>query len=235
MSDSASPETTQPHLQRKQRWPLIVALVVGLIFLVWIGLLVRDGLALRADVLALQDYAATLPQPVKPADIDMAWLQQRVTSLDDNLNALRSHAGPLLALTPALGWLPEIGGDVQAAPALLDMALELTDLGRRATTALEPFWPPETTNGRFSLPVVARLLQVLQPTMTSWQNNLDRAQAARQRIDTARLSPRLRSVLERYDEAYPLAQTGLELRGRRPAIAGRRSTAHLLAAFPERR
>ena len=122
MPDSVAPETTQPRLKRKRRWPLIVALVVGLIFLVWIGLLVRDGLALRADVLALQDYAAALPQPVQPADIDMAWLQQRVTSLDDNLNALRSHAGPLLLLTPALGWLPEIGGDVQAAPALLDMA-----------------------------------------------------------------------------------------------------------------
>jgi hypothetical protein len=61
MSDSASPETTQPHPKRKRRWPLIVALVVGLIPLVWIGLLVRDGLALRADVLALQDFAAVLP------------------------------------------------------------------------------------------------------------------------------------------------------------------------------
>ena len=36
---------------------------------------------------------------------------------------------------------------MQAAPALLDMALELTDLGRRATTALVPLWPPETANG----------------------------------------------------------------------------------------
>jgi hypothetical protein len=219
MPDSVAPDTIQSHSKRKRRWSLIVALVVGLILLVWIGLLVRDGLALRADVLALQDYAAALPPSVQPADIDMAWLKQRLISLDDNLNALRSHAGPLLALTPALGWLPEIGGDVQAAPALLDMALAATDLARRATAALEPVWPPETMNGRLSLPVIARLLQVLQPTMTG-SENLDRMQAARQRIDIARVSPRVRRVLDRYDEAYPLAKTGFELVDVAPQLLG---------------
>jgi len=220
MSDSLSPETTQPRIKRKRRWLLIVALVVGLIVLVWIGLLVRDGLALRADVLALQDYAAALPQPAKPVDIDMAWLQQRLTSLDDNLNALHSHAGPLLFLTPALGWLPNIGGDVQAVPALLDMALAATDFGRRATSTLEPFWPPDTADDHLSLPVMARLLQALQPTLTSWHENLDRVQAARQRIDTARVSPRVRRLLDRYDEIYPLAQTGFELLDVAPQLLG---------------
>jgi hypothetical protein len=220
MSDPGSSQTIQPHIRRKRRWLLIIALLIGLLFLFWIGLLVRDGLALRADVLALQDYAASLPRPLKAAGIDMAWLQQRVTSLDENLNALRNHAGPLLAITPALGWLPEIGGDVQAVPALLDMALELTDLGQRATAALVPLWPPETMDDRVALPIVARLLQDLQPSMTSWPAYLDRAQAARQRIDTARLSPRLRGLLDRYDEAYPLAQTGFELMPVAPQLLG---------------
>ncbi len=220
MSDSVSSETTQSRSRRKRRWPLIVALLLGLLLLLWIGLLVRDGLALRADVLALQDYVATLPQPIKPADIDMAWLQQRVTSLDDNLIALRSHAGPLLMLTPALGWLPNIGGDVQAAPALLDMAQALADLGRRATSALLPLWPPETTNSHLSLTTIARLVQVLQPSMTSWPEYLDRVQAARQRLDTARLSSRLRGMLNRYDEVYPLAQTGFELMPAAPQLLG---------------
>jgi hypothetical protein len=220
MSELAATETTHPRVQRKRRWLLVIALIAGLSLLVWIGLLVRDGLVLRAEVLALQEYATTLPQPVKPADIDMAWLQRRVTSLDDNLAALRDHAGPLLMLAPALGWLPEIGGDVQAAPALLDLALELTHLGRNATTALTPLWPPEAMNGRLSLPVMARLLQMLQPAMTSWREQLDRVQAARQRIDATRLSPRLRGVLDRYDAAYPLAQTGFELAQVAPQLLG---------------
>jgi hypothetical protein len=220
MVDSVPSQTTQPRIRRKRRWLLIIALLLGLIFLLWIGLLVRDGLALRADVQTLQDYVTALPQPVKLADIDMTWLHQRVTSLDENLNALRSHAGPLLMLTPALGWLPEIGGDVQAAPALLDMALEFADLGQRATTALVPLWPPETADGRLALPVVAHLLQDLQPSVISWQDHLDRAQAARQRIDTMRLSPRLRGLLDRYDAAYPLAQTGFELMQVAPQLLG---------------
>src|SRR5512139_2918312 len=132
MPDSVSSQTNQPRAGSKRRWWLFAALLIGLVFLVWIGLLVRDGLAVRADVLALQDYAAALPRPLKPAEIDLTWLEQRAASLDENLNALHSHAEPLLFLAPALGWLPKVGGDVQAAPALLDMALELTNLGRHA-------------------------------------------------------------------------------------------------------
>ncbi len=220
MPDSASSTTTQPRLERKRRWPLIIALIIGAIFLLWIGLLVRDGLAVRADVLALQDSIAALPQPVNPADMDMAGLHQRLTLLDENLSATRSHASPLLAVAPALGWLPAIGGDVQAAPALLDMALELTHLGRSATAALAPLWPPDALNGRLSLPIVAHLLQQLQPAITSWPAYLDQAQTARQSIDIARLSPWLRSLLDRYDTAYPLAQTSLRLAQAAPQLLG---------------
>lgn len=191
MPDSVSSQTTQPRVGRRRRWWLLVALLIGLVVLLWIGMLVRDGLAVRADVLALRDYVTALPRPLQPADIDMTRMAQRATALDENLSALRSHAQPLLLLTPALGWLPEIGGDVQAAPALLDMALELTNLGRRAATTLAPLWPPETVNGRMSLPVITRLLQALPPaSIDSWREPLDLAQAARQRLDTARLSPR---------------------------------------------
>lgn len=219
MTNSESPETTPPPVKRKRRWPWIVALVIALIVVAWLGLLARDGLALRADVLALQDYAAALPQPWRPADIDMAWLQQRMVSLDDNLQALRRHAVPFLLLTPALGWLPNIGGDVQAAPALLDMALAATDLGRRATTALRPLWPPDV-NGRLSLPAVTRVLQVLQPTLKSWHEHLTRMENSRQHIDAARLSARLRGIIDRYDAAYPLAQTGLALAEAAPQLLG---------------
>ncbi len=126
----------------------------------------------------------------------------------------------LLAIAPALGWLPTIGGDVQAAPALLDMAVEYTDLGRQATTALAPFWPPQTADGRLSLPAIARLTQALQPDVEGYREQIARAQAARERIDSARLSPRIQSLLARYDEAYPLADTGLALLQVAPQLLG---------------
>lgn len=220
MIESESSKSIQPTPKRRRRWLLITTAIIGLIVLVWIGLLVHDGLALRADVLALQDFVTALPQPLQPADLDMVWLKAHMISLDDNLNALRSHAGPLLALTPALGWLPEIGGDMQAAPALLDMALAATDLARKAASALEPLWPPEAMDDHLSLPALAQLLPVLQPAMTSWHENLDRMQAARARVDATRVSARVSRVLERYDEAYPLAQTGFEFLTVAPQLLG---------------
>jgi hypothetical protein len=214
------PTQVTPRRQRRKRWLFFVLLGVGLIVLLWIGLLVRDGLALRADVLGLQDYVATLPQPVTPNLIDLNVVQPRIASLHDNLMALRSHAGPLLAITPALGWLPTIGGDVRAAPALLDMAVEFSDLGRRITTALVPSWPPQTENGHLSLPAIARLTQMLQPDVDTYRAQIERAQAARERIDTTRLSPRFQSLLARYDEAYPLTDSGLALLSVAPQLLG---------------
>ena len=219
MSDSVPVSSTQPRPKRR-RWLWLIVLLTALIFLFWIGLLVRDGLVLRADVLALQDYAAALPQPIKPTDVDLTLVKQHVVSLDENVRALQNHAGPLLALTPLLGWLPEIGGDVQAAPALLNMALEITGLSRRVVTTLEPLWPPQTEDDHITLPSVARLLQALQPAMESWHGYLDRAQRTRQRVDVSRLSPRLRSWLERYDEAAPLAQNGLAVLEAAPQLLG---------------
>ena len=219
MSETEPTQVTAQR-QRRKRWLFSVALGFGLIVLVWFGLLVHDGLALRADVQSLQDYVATLLRPLTPVAIDMNFVQPRVASLHDNLAALRSHAAPLLAITPALGWLPNIGGDVQAAPALLDMALEFTDLGRRVTATLAPFWPPQTGDGHLSLPAIARLTQVLQPNVEVYRGQVERAQAARERIDSTRLSPRIQSLLARYDEASPLADTGLALLSVAPQLLG---------------
>ena len=198
MPDSVSPQTITLRSRRKRRWLLLIALAVSVIFLFWIGLLARDGLALRADVLALQDYAAALPQPATPADIDMRRLQQQMTSLDDNLTALRSHAGPLLFLTPALGWLPNVGGDVQAAPALLDMALEFTGLGRQATTAMEPFWPFDLMNGRITLPALTRMLQYSATNHDlmagSSRSGAGRAPTHRRRASVATIAQHARSL-----------------------------------------
>jgi len=171
-------------------------------------------------VLSLQDYVAALPRPLKPGGIDMNFVQQHVASLHDDLSTLRHHAAPLLAITPALGWLPGIGGDIRALPALLDMAVEFADLGRHAAAALVPFWPPQTEDGRLSLPALAHILQGLQPHLISYFEQIDRAQAARERIDTTRLSPRLQNLLARYDEAYSQAPTGLALLEAAPYLLG---------------
>ncbi|MBI5566164.1 MAG: DUF4012 domain-containing protein [Chloroflexi bacterium] len=202
------------------RWKRLILGFILIVLLIWLGLLAYVGLTLRADVLALQDIAANLPGPLEPAQIDLAQIQSHVTSIHQNLTSLRSLASPLLAITPALGWLPEVGGDVRAAPALLDMTLEFTDLSERALRMLAPFWPPPGTDGRFSLPMLTRVLQILQPAMTSFAANVDRAGTRRQTIDTPSLSPRLRSIIDRFDAAYPLLTDGLSLARIAPQLLG---------------
>ncbi len=202
------------------RWRRIILLVIIVALLVWLSFIARAVLMLRGDVLALQGYAANLPQPVKPTEVDLALIQEHVTSIHQNLSALRSLGAPLLAVTPALGWLPDIGGDVRAAPALLDMALEFTDMGDRATRMLVPFWPPPEGSGRLSLEMMTRVLQVLQPAMKSFRGNIDRAETDRQRIDATAVSPRLRSLIERFDAAYPALSTGLNLASVAPQLLG---------------
>jgi hypothetical protein len=206
-------------MKKPIRWKRLILGLILLGLIVWLGLLARAGLILRADVLALQDYAANLPSPLKPAQIDLPLIQQHVTSIHQNLSALRSLASPLLALTPALGWLPDIGGDVRAAPALLDLTLEFTGLGERALRLIAPSWPP-TTGGQLSLPAVTRLLQLLQPAMTSFRADIDRAGAVRQTIDTPTLSPRLQSIFARFDAAYPLLRSGMDLARIAPQLLG---------------
>ena len=204
------------------RWKRLILGLALVALLLWIGLLARAGLIVRADVLALQDLAAGLSgsYPLQPDQIDLPLIQQHVTSIHQNLSALRSLASPLLALTPALGWLPNIGGDVRAAPALLDMALEFTDLGDRALRVIAPFWPPPATDGPLSLPAVARLLQLLQPAMASFAANIEQVGALRQTIDTPTLSPRLQSIFERFDAAYPLLRSGVDFARIAPQLLG---------------
>jgi len=207
-------------MKKPIRWKRLILGLILLALIVWLGLLARAGLIVRADVLALQDIAANLPSPLKPDQIDLPQIQSHVTSIHQNLTSLRSLASPLLAIAPALGGLPEIGGDVRAAPALLDMTLEFTDMADRALRMMVPFWPPPSNEGRFSLPMLTRVLQLLQPAMTSFAANVDRAGASRQTIDTPSLSPRLQSILQRFDTAYPLLSNGLSLARIAPQLLG---------------
>ncbi len=212
--------THPSELKKRIRWRKIILLSVVATLVFWIGLLVRDVLVLRSDVIALQEYFASLPSPLRPEALDLKIVQPHLSSIHENLSALRSHAAPLLAITPALGWLPEIGGDIRATPTLIDMALQFTDIGDRASRALLPLWPPPLSNGRLALPELVPLLQVIQPVLRSHRVNIDRAGELRQQIDAASLSPRVRSAIDRFDALYPTLVTGVNLLSVAPQLLG---------------
>ncbi len=184
--------------------------------LLWCGLLARDGLAVRADWEALQSDLAALSE----SNIDLPLVQTHVASMHANLMALRSHAGPLLAVAPALGWLPDIGGDAKSAPALLDMAIELLAGGDRALAALAPLWPLRADGDQSAIEQVARGLETARPELVVLQAHVERAHEIRQRIVPAVLSERTRSLLDRFDEAYPALRAGAALLPVMPQLLG---------------
>ena len=197
----------------RRRWFL---LIVAAIALAWLALIARDSLALRADWQALQADLEALDS----TSLDVPRLHQRVASMRDNLAALRSHAGPLVSAAPALGWLPGIGGDLQSAPALMDMALELLESGERALKALAPLWPPKVGEGGSAIGSIVRGLDAARPDLLAVQAHVERAMAIRERIDTSRLSESARPLLDRFDAAAPLLRTGAALLPVTPRLLG---------------
>jgi hypothetical protein len=208
-------ELTLPRKKRSRRKIILlgVAIVVGL----WIILLTSGVLLLRADIVALQEYGQSLPTPLTLTNIDMQRVNQHVTGMHRTLSVLRVLGAPLLTVMPALSWVPDIGGDLQAAPALFDIALQFTDMGQRVTSRLAAGWPP---GDQLSLESAARVAQQLQPEATALQANLDRVVEIRSSLDPDRVSSRIRSALQRFDEYYPMFKSGLTLLEVAPQLLG---------------
>lgn len=134
------------------------------------------------------------------------------------LHALRSELAPLLAICPYLGGLPGYGADVEAAPALMDMAVEVADAGDLLLASLEPQLAalPE---GGLSISHAVRMIQTVQPALGQARAHLDRAVQARARI-VRPLSPRLAPWLAKVDKALPLAVTAADAAGLAPHALG---------------
>ncbi|NIQ80236.1 MAG: hypothetical protein GTN93_19530, partial [Anaerolineae bacterium] len=88
-----------------------------------------------AHLAALQQHLGSLEAKgegdllsrLKKAD----WEQVRweLVQAGDHLVGLKAELTPVLALAPYLGWLPVVGGDVAAAPSLLEMGIGISKAG----------------------------------------------------------------------------------------------------------
>ena len=120
------------------RWFLVLDLVLLLIgggakaarAWRWQRVLQNDVAALRA---LLQDAPGAMPH--SPAEL--------LTFIHNDLQGVQSEFALLLKIAPHLHWLPRYGADLAAAPALLTMALELSEHGARLAQALEPLLVPQ--------------------------------------------------------------------------------------------
>ncbi len=195
--------------------------LLGLALLVvWGGQLVRTGLSLREHLAQAQALADA------PWSLDPAAACDLVHGLRDDVVTLQRQAGGLVRLTPALGWLPKVGGDLRAAPHLLIVADGLTEAGVLGCDALGPALVTlgETGTGEpsddLSPEQMARLLAEKQPDLERALAAVNRAQDAWAQVDAESLSPWLAGKVTLLDRGLPLLRTGMEAAMLAPHLMG---------------
>jgi len=187
--------------------------------LVWLGVSgVRAAGAARL-ALADLDRLQALANGASPAAALTA-ARSDLTALEAHLIAARSAARPFLWLAPKLGWVPRHGPTLVAAPALLDMTVELAGGGREALDALAPLTAKLGGGQGVDLLVAALpVIAAAAPQLQDADARLARAQELRARIG-GNLHPRLAEQLPRLDRLLPLARTGLQAVQVAPALLG---------------
>ncbi len=182
----------------------------------WCGLLAGNALTVTTNLDRLQsDLTAA-----RGGQIDLGSMRAHVAELHAELVSLRTAGAPLLAAAPYLGWLPGIGNDVKAAPALLDAAIELLDAGQIMLDGVEPVWPPRSVDGQSGLTVLAHSLAQLPSQIGGARESIARAASRLSTVDAASLSPGIGWQVQRLSSALPVLQSGFDLLDRAPSLLG---------------
>ncbi len=195
-------------------------LIVGLALLVFKMWQVASTMrSLQGRVTQAQSLARS-----SSLNLDLAQIEALVQGARSDVLSLRSDLGPLLWLAPKLGWLPGIGGDVQAAPALLEMADGLTEAGVLMWQSLSPLATSWNVSGQAHDPgMIQKALAQLaasRPPLERAKAALERAANARASLQMDRLSARFAGPARKLDAVMPLAQTGVDLALGAPEVLG---------------
>jgi len=188
------------HLSAGGRKALRVALLFVLVaaaatLLILGGLKARRiyelGEVLQTDAAQVQDLVGPSPglEQVRRAG-------QLLAKIRGDFAALRAEVEPVLWLGPWLRWVPVYGGDLAASRDLLDLADGLLKTTEISYAAFEPL--VGTLEGDGSLDPQELLASVKQTESELLQARglLDEAVRLRRGLDTERLSPKLRPVVE---------------------------------------
>ncbi|MBN2391229.1 MAG: DUF4012 domain-containing protein [Anaerolineae bacterium] len=203
----------RPHTRiRAWRWFLIADLVLLLVgggtkavrAWRWQHVLQNDVAALHA--LLQDDLGISLESPAS-----MPWTPaELLTLIHDDLRGFQAEFAFFIDIAPHLRWLPRYGGDLAAAPALLTIALDLSENGAQLSQALEPLLLSRDETQTQTLETAMALLRQAQPQLESTARALERVQHTRDTLETDALSPRLAGWIAPLDHYVPLLQRGVQ-------------------------
>ncbi len=200
-------ENTQHAIRNISR---LLLLAGAALLILWGVRIARAGLSLRAHLA----QAESLMRAPETADLPMVCTV--VGALRQDVETVRREAGPLVSLAPLLGWLPGVGGDLRAAPHLLDMADGLTEAGAVTCDMLGP----ALTGDDRSLDGVVRRLAESLPDLAQARAAVGRVEDAWGRVDISRLSPRMQQRVALIGQGLPLLRAGLTVASAMPDLLG---------------
>lgn len=216
------------------RFLLLIAILLLLGTVAYKGArLWRHASALFHRAEALQARAVGEFNATDPADL--AWLREQLGATRADLQAIQAEVRFFLPLIEHMEWLPRIGGDLAAAPALLEAGIHLCDAGWWGLLGLEPvvdtFSRASQQAGQSAIEAGLPVLAVSSPRFAEAEASMARARRAWSRLDGRVLSPRLAAGKALGDRYLPLLEGGIRLAQVAPALLGQeRSVTYLILA-----
>ena len=219
MSDFNPP----PAGRSKGRVGCLIILVLVLVVAGFFGLRAyRAATAARSalqEVRALQGLNRDALSSLDPALL--AGLRDRFARLETDLAQVETQAGPFLALSNRLGWLPGVGAEAAAAPDLLQLGQQTATAGRAALDGgLAVLEASQAGSDGSTLARVTAALQASQVDWTTAETALNNVADIRARLDVAALDPRIAGPLAQLDSYLPTLQTAVALGKVAPALLG---------------
>ncbi len=165
----------------------------------------------------------------------LPWLREQLGATRSDLQAIRDETGFLLRLLERLDWMPRFGGDIAAAPALLDLGIELCDAGWWGLLGVEPVWDalssPSQVTGQSAFEAAVPALSASQSRFSQAARAMARARPAMDRLQQHDLSPRVSGYVARIDGYWPALEGAVLLAQDLPVLLGQsRPMRYLLLA-----
>jgi hypothetical protein len=190
--------------------------------LLWLGNTAHRAWLVARALLDDLDRVETLAA-VRFDELDPAVVADLLHTTRRDVEAAEDIVGPYLWLAPHLGWVPGVGGDLQAAPHLLTIAGELSRAGDDVATLLLPILEQASDEPGHRADLVPQVLDTLsasRPGLVAARQAVDRAVRARQELESDKLTARSQSWVAKLDRYLPAFERSVDLALLGPELLG---------------
>lgn len=196
--------------------------VIAFLLVVLVVKVVRVGMAAYG---LYGDYRWAKEIMADPAGLDIAQVRPKISQIEAHASFLQKELGPFAGLMRRLKWVPLVGGELSAAPALLGLATAMSQAGEVMMADFDPLLqkaadPQNPADGPALLAEAVTILAQSTDDIELAHRNFDEALRYRAEIDAGALSPRFAKLINRFDTAAPWMKLGFELAPVIPTLAG---------------